>query len=322
MGKKITIEYVKEHLSHTPFKILSKEFINSKEKLEYLCLDCNRTNFSTFGNLKKMKACPHCTIEKHRNSYSLNYDYVCSYFTKQGCVLLENEYKNSKTRMKYKCTCGNVSTTTYDSFKSGKRCKNCMINNLSKKFRHDYAYVSRFFKEQGCELISNDYLNGRQKLDYICECGKESSISFNKFKAGQRCRDCRNRKIGDNHRGKEHPERSGANHPLWKSTKTDYERSLDRKFTGYKHWVKSVFERDDYTCQCCGQVGHNLNAHHLDGYEWCVDRRLDINNGVTLCSECHNFYHSIYGKSNVQREDFNVFMEDVAWSISNRIQVI
>lgn len=72
----------------------------------------------------------------------------------------------------------------------------------------------------------------------------------------------------------------------------------------YKKWRMNVFIRDEYTCQCCGQVGYKLNVHHLYSYRQYESLRLKENNGVTLCEECHHDFHSIYGKINNTNEEF------------------
>lgn len=59
----------------------------------------------------------------------------------------------------------------------------------------------------------------------------------------------------------------------------------------YKAWRKSVFERDDYTCQACGVRGAKVNAHHKKQYAFYPELRYDIDNGVTLCVPCHKEVH-------------------------------
>lgn len=69
-----------------------------------------------------------------------------------------------------------------------------------------------------------------------------------------------------------------------------------RKTSEYKEWRKAVFERDNYTCQLCGKRGGKLNAHHIERYRNCIERRTDISNGITLCDACHKKTHHLEGK--------------------------
>ena len=63
---------------------------------------------------------------------------------------------------------------------------------------------------------------------------------------------------------------------------TQQERLNDRKFSGYSEFVKMVLARDNYTCQCCGTNNNDMRVHHLDGYNWCKEKRIDVTNGITL----------------------------------------
>lgn len=68
-------------------------------------------------------------------------------------------------------------------------------------------------------------------------------------------------------------------------------KSRARNSKEYSEWRNKVFERDSYTCQCCGQVGGTLNAHHIKEYAKHPDLRLVISNGITLCEKCHKSLH-------------------------------
>lgn len=114
-------------------------------------------------------------------------------------------------------------------------------------------------------------------------------------------------------------------HWHWNPNKTDEERQDDRKYIEYIQWRKAVFERDNYTCQCCGDnVGGNLNAHHISSYTNDKDNRTNVDNGITLCDKCHilgkHSYHKIYGVSDSTKEKFDKWIND--YSIVNKSNII
>lgn len=73
---------------------------------------------------------------------------------------------------------------------------------------------------------------------------------------------------------------------------------------GYVEFRYQVLYRDNYTCQCCNQNNCTLNVHHLNGYNWFIEGRTDIKNGITLCDNCHKNFHLIYGNKNNTKEQF------------------
>ena len=64
-----------------------------------------------------------------------------------------------------------------------------------------------------------------------------------------------------------------------------------RQSTQYIEWRTKIFERDNFTCQKCRQHGGDLNAHHLKSYAEYPKLRLILENGITLCFQCHRKRH-------------------------------
>lgn len=147
--------------------------------------------------------------------------------------------------------------------------------------------------------LNSCYREGRtMKEHYYCiNCGKEISRRTALYGEG-RCRSCAN---------------SGKNHPNWQNGKTLL-HSIIRKSIKYKRWRFEVFKRDNYTCQKCGKTDCYLETHHkkefhilfseflkeYDQFSPIEDKETlvrlaikwqpfwDIDNGKTLCKDCHN----------------------------------
>lgn len=98
---------------------------------------------------------------------------------------------------------------------------------------------------------------------------------------------------------------TGASNPNWKGGVTKESEQL-RKSVEYKLWRTSVFERDNYTCLLCKrkkEVTSKLNADHIKPFSLYPLLRFDINNGRTLCLECHKKTES-YLNSRMTKDDF------------------
>ena len=100
---------------------------------------------------------------------------------------------------------------------------------------------------------------------------------------------------------------SKENHPNWKGGISE-ESNLLRTSKEYQEWMGFVFERDNYMCKKCGQVGGNLNAHHIQEFANNREIIFSVDNGVTFCERCHRKFHKKYGKKNLSQEQVNKFI--------------
>jgi 5-methylcytosine-specific restriction endonuclease McrA len=91
-------------------------------------------------------------------------------------------------------------------------------------------------------------------------------------------------------------EMRGEKHPNWKGGISKSYRKGYRDNLAYEEWRKTVFERDDYTCQGCGITGVYITAHHIKSFAKYPELRLEVSNGITLCEECHKLTDNYKGR--------------------------
>jgi len=167
------------------------------------------------------------------------YEEVKKIFEDNNCILLEKEYFNSKFKNRYICECGREKLITFHCFLRGQRCKECGIKKRSKTQRFSYKYVKDYFEKEGCILLSKEYINCDSPLDYICECKRESVVTFDCFKnRGHRCKECGIKKFA---KSKKHS---------YKYIKECFEKEgcilLSKEYGGNKILL-------DYICSCKNQ---------------------------------------------------------------------
>lgn len=85
----------------------------------------------------------------------------------------------------------------------------------------------------------------------------------------------------------------GENHHSWKGGYHKWYQALRRRID-FKEWRKQVFGRDSYTCQICKQKGKYLHPHHIKQVSKYPCLIFDVDNGITLCKECHMRLHNLW----------------------------
>lgn len=173
-------------------------------------------------------------------------------------------------------------------------CEYCGKTFLKNKYsaeHNKHHYCSRECKDN----------NQKVKITFTCDCcGKTSTMipyRFNKAKHHFCSNGCKNNF------------QIGKNHPRFDETLSEEDRIDKRQYQEYYDFIQEVLIRDNYTCQLSGQVGGNLVVHHLNGYHWFKEGRIDPNNAIVLTKEIHDEFHKIYGKKNNTLEQFLEFKE-------------
>jgi len=115
-------------------------------------------------------------------------------FENKGYILLETEYKSTKTKMEYMCDKHPEETMyiTIDNLKHGQGCRKCAYERMAEKQRTPFEDVKKVFELKGYKLLSKTYKNGSVKLDYIClkHPFKIQSTTYHSVKSGHGCPMC------------------------------------------------------------------------------------------------------------------------------------
>jgi hypothetical protein len=183
-----------------------------------------------------------------------------------------------------------------------KYCLSCNVK-FTKKPKESYKqYFSRRFCSNKCSSVHNPkkFKKGmtpwNKNIRGVLKANKTSFKKGNKpWHAGTK-----NIVIGY-WLGKKRPSMCGHLNSNWKGGLVKLVQVI-RKCFEYKRWRSDIFKRDNYTCVLCYEMGGIINADHYpkmfseifhnnniksfkDALE-CKDF-WDINNGRTLCLECH-----------------------------------
>lgn len=197
--------------------------------------------------------------------------------------------QNDKTHPDYDLTANNFIHSHQCPYCSGRRV--CDTNS----FGYLYPELAKYWSEKNEKTPFECRPQTKDMYWFRCENGIHEDYKrklYNQIYSVYLCPKC-----GDITRIANIP--CGEDSPYWKGDAVDANRRA-RNSSEYDEWRKSIFEKDDYTCQCCGLRGNSLNAHHLKDFATFEDLRFDISNGITLCVDCHDTnvsgsFHNIYG---------------------------
>lgn len=92
------------------------------------------------------------------------------------------------------------------------------------------------------------------------------------------------------------PQMRGKNHPNWKGGISPINKRV-RRSVEYKNWRMAVFTRDNFTCQVCSIRGTYLEPHHIKSFAHFPELRFDVDNGITLCVDCHSLTDTYRGRN-------------------------
>lgn len=210
-------------------------------------------------------------------------------------------------------SCGIKFNRTFESTKFGfDKCDKCSMSEMNKTMFTDEVkakiskatstwHANKDNKIAHAKLVTNRYKDEDYTEMHKKACQKRSNNPEYR------------QKLSDNAaRGKEHAIKTSCG--LRKIERRDFndflstENEIERaKFSSVS---KECLQKANFTCNKCAEKGGRLNAHHLDGWHWAVDKRFDLDNLVCLCHGCHSVFHKKFGTRNNTKEQYNKYIEE------------
>lgn len=285
------IDLVREEFQKREYILISNEYKNNKQKLQYICSRHDGVQTIRLADLLNGHGCHECGREiiaennkKLAKEQRRDVEDVRKEIESYGFKMISDKYKNARTKLKIQCPKGHTTLQRIGDFRRAvHKCRKCYINSMKLSFEE----VEKEFENRGYKLLSKKYVNSTTPLKYICNKHPDEirTITMDSIRGGHGCYECGIEAI------------SGKNSVHYNPNLSEEDRKRDRRYDPKeREWRIKVFKRDKFTCQKCGKYSRNdANAHHKDAHHWCVERRYDVDNGVTLCSECHQDFHKLYG---------------------------
>ncbi len=256
-----TIEFIRSEFEKEGYKLLTTDYKNCFQKLDYICSEGHKHS-TGWSNWQAGYRCPYCiglgkpTIE-----------FIRSEFAKEDYQLLTKEYINRKQKLYYICPEGHRHNISWAAWKyQNQRCPHCAGNG-----KLTIEFIGLEFAKEDYKLLTSQYVNAREKLEYECSSGHRHNISWYNWKSGKRCSTCMIINL------------SGENHYNWKggiSCEPYCDVWADKEFK------KDILERDNHECQNpdCSGINHLLCLHHIDYNK----KECGPSNLITLCKSCNS----------------------------------
>lgn len=193
--------------------------------------------------------------------------------------------------------------------------------------RLTYEFVKSKFDERGCALITTEYKNNQQLLDYICKCGKPHKMRFMNFKKGRNCKNCAIIST------------SGPNNYLYRHDKEAQrkEHLFRKRNYDYLSRVKNRTNKrnDEYDLKQLGYTHDDL-MNHLKTFpnwdivskgEWVIDHKYPISAFVKYgiydlkLINCLDNLQPLSDKENSSKNRYHDHTAFIAWLATKGITV-
>ena len=160
---------------------LSKEYKNSKEKLEWKCAE-EHTFLSTYSSVQQGSWCLRCKINPSKDM-----TYLRHVANEKGGKCLSNTYKTTSDIYLWECAKGHQWESSYDSVRYGTWCKKCRETTDKAVI---LERIHKIAQDKKGKCLSESYVNNKNKMNFECSKGHQWWAISSSILSGRWCQTC------------------------------------------------------------------------------------------------------------------------------------
>ena len=185
MPRHLTIEDVKEYTKLNSSSVLLEDtWVSSTTPMRFRC-SCGEEFLATWNKFQSQnkRRCSACAKKEQYKEKRLPMTTVQDNIAALGCEYMSGEYKNQKSKLTIRCSCGGLFVSRYDNLmaQGNGLCPSCSKKAGGRKQAYTIPEAALVAYAFDAELLSEEYTNAHEKLRFRCRCGREFSTSLNCF---------------------------------------------------------------------------------------------------------------------------------------------
>jgi len=153
------------------------EYPNKSKRIKYII---KKDGYLFLSNPKDFKSGVRPNIVDNRNPYSIQNIYNFIKINKIESILLSDEYINNKTKLKFKCKCGNIYIADWTHFRNNHNwnCIDCTVKRTHNLQKHKMEDVKQKLLNNGLEPLFDNYSHSHDFLPVKNKEGYKIMITY------------------------------------------------------------------------------------------------------------------------------------------------
>jgi len=168
---------------------VSDFYINNNTKLRWRCSEGHEWE-AVPGSVKTGAWCGKCGDARAAKKRARTIEDMRRYAASRGGECLSAEYKNSKSRLRWRCTKGHEWTAQANHVAAGHWCPKCGKKKLARLFALSIKDMKAAAAKRGGVCLTEKYENQRSRLRWCCALGHEWNAVAMSIRRGSWCPVC------------------------------------------------------------------------------------------------------------------------------------